>query len=79
MATTTPENPTSDRSPEKNSPNYRSKNSPRAEDSRDCHPVKPPAAPSSAAENHEDANQKCEVGGKAPQAASKDEREKATG
>jgi hypothetical protein len=62
---------------EKQSPNYRSKNSPRAEQSRECHTTAPPAAPSSAAENHKDANQKCET--PAPKAASKDEREKATG
>ena len=67
----------SDHTTEKNSPDYRGKNSRPAEQPKDCHPVKPPAAPSSAAENHDDANQKCEVS--AAQTESKDEREKATG
>lgn len=62
---------------EKQSPNYRSKNTPRAEGTRECHPVKPPGPPSSAAENHQDANQECEV--EQPKTASKDEHEKATG
>lgn len=62
---------------EKQSPNYRSKNPPRAEGTRDCHPVNPPGPPSSAAENHEDANQQCNT--EAPKTASKDEREKAVG
>lgn len=67
---------------EKQSPNFhstttRSKHPPRAEDTRDCHPVNPPGPPSSAAENHQDANQKCNA--EAPQTASKDEREKAVG
>jgi hypothetical protein len=62
---------------EKQSPNYRSKQVPRAEEARECHPVNPPGTPSSAAENHEDANQKCNTA--APQTASKDEREKAVG
>ena len=46
---------------EKQSPNYRSKNTPRAEHERKCHHDRTKAAPSSAAENHEDANQKCET------------------
>ncbi len=64
---------------EKQSPNYRAKNRPHAEQERtvDCHPVKPPAAPSSAAENHDAANQKCDA--TAPKTASKDQHEKATG
>lgn len=62
---------------DKQSPNYCSKNSPRAEGTRNCHPVNPPGPPSSAAENHQDANQKCNA--EAPQTASKDEREKAVG
>ena len=62
---------------EKQSPNYRSKNTPRAEHDRDCHTTNPPAAPSSAAENHQDANQKCTT--KAPLADAAEEREKATG
>ena len=66
-----------DHTTEKHTPEYRAQNAPRAEQARDCHPVKPQAAPSSAAENHDDANQKCEE--KPPQTASKDEREKSTG
>ena len=62
---------------EKKSPNYRSKQVPRADGARECHPVNPPGPPSSAAENHQDANQKCNT--EVPQTASKDEREKAVG
>jgi hypothetical protein len=74
---------------EKESPNYRAKNTPRAESTGEhggsCHPVKPKAAPASAAENTDEANQKCEgtppaaAPEKAPLAASKDQGERATG
>jgi hypothetical protein len=67
-----PDHPT-----EKHTPEYRAKSAPRAEQPRDCHTVRPPAAPSSAAENHDAAHQKCAV--KPPQTASNDEREKSTG
>jgi len=80
MAQTNFEHRRSDHDAEKQSPNYRAKSSPRADQSEqpsNCHPVNPPAAPSSAAENHEDANQKCNT--KPPLVASKDEREKSTG
>jgi hypothetical protein len=62
-------------------PDYRTHSSANADEPRDCHSVKPPAAPGSAAENHEDANQKCVVPTDSvqPQTASKDQREKATG
>jgi hypothetical protein len=62
-------------------PEYHAQSTPTADPPRECHPVKPPAAPSSAAENHEDANQKCNVPTDSvqPQTASKDQREKATG
>jgi hypothetical protein len=68
-----------DHNAEKQSPNYRSKNSPRAEDKDKgvCHTTNPPAAPSSAAENHKDANQKCTT--KPPLTDTAEEREKATG
>jgi hypothetical protein len=62
---------------EKQSPNYRSKHTPRAEATKQCRSASPPGPPSSAAENHPDANQKCQVDG--PQTASKDEHEKAVG
>jgi hypothetical protein len=67
---------------DKKSPNYRSQQSPRSgqpvsADDGDCHTAKPSGPPASAAENHEAANQKCDVG--APKTASKDQREKATG
>lgn len=62
-------------------PDYRTRSTANADEPRNCHPVKPKAAPSSAAENHQDANQKCDVPQQSvqPQTASKDQREKATG
>ena len=83
MASTTHESRHSDPTAEAK-PEYRAKNSPNTstgDESQSCQPVKPPAAPGSAAENHEDANQKCNVPADSvqPQTASKDQREKATG
>lgn len=75
MASTTHQSRHSDPSAEAK-PSYRTQNAPGPDEPRDCHPVKPPAAPSSAAENHDEANQECDV---LPQTASKDQREKATG
>jgi hypothetical protein len=67
---------------DKKSPNYKAQQSPRSgqpasADDGDCHTAKPAGPPASAAENHEEANQKCNVD--APKTASKDHREKATG
>lgn len=67
---------------DKKSPNYRAQQSPRGAQplsavDGDCQPVRPEGPPASAAENHDEANQKCGVG--QPQTASKDQREKATG
>ncbi|MGD9635473.1 MAG: hypothetical protein AB7I57_04675 [Pirellulales bacterium] len=71
---------------DKKSPNYRARQTPRGGEVRSgadahCRPVKPSAAPSSAAENHDSANLKCEgkASKAAPQTASKDDRERATG
>jgi hypothetical protein len=82
MATTNTKSRLSNDDADKKSPNYRAQQTPSGEsplsaDQGECHPVKPPGPPSSAAEDHEAANQKCEVN--APQTASKDQREKATG
>lgn len=85
MASTTHQSRHSDPTAEAK-PDYRTRSTASADGPRDCHPVKPKAAPSSAAENHADANQKCDVpkGAKEgenarPQSASKDQRERATG
>ncbi len=71
---------------DKKSPNYKAQQSPRSgkpasADDGNCHPAKPAGPPASAAENHEAAKQKCDVGTPktAPKTASKDHREKATG
>jgi hypothetical protein len=60
----------------KQPPRPRGADAPTAADGN-CHTAKPPAAPASAAENHDAANQKCAVS--PPKTASKDEREKAVG
>jgi hypothetical protein len=87
MASTTNEARHSNPSPEAK-PDPRSKHGAERDQSnapprsQHCHPVSPKDAPSSAAENHADANQKCDGGsatGTAPKTASKDQREKATG
>lgn len=82
MATTNTKRPRPNDDADKKSPNYRSQQTPNGEnvptaDKGICHPVNPPGTPSSAAESHDAANQKCEVNG--PQTASKDQREKTTG
>lgn len=67
---------------DKKSPNYRAQQSPRGQqpmsaEQGSCHAVEPDGPPASAAENHDAANQECDVN--APKTASKDNREKATG
>jgi hypothetical protein len=84
MSTTSNQPPRPNEDAEKKSPNYRAQQPPRGEEvptaeKGDCHPVNPTAPPSSAAENHDAANQECEVDAPKPKTASTDQREKATG